>query len=220
MSSRSMSSKIISPEKMERAVNIIQEGGVVIFPARCMYGLAGDAFNPLALERIYNIKQRPSSKPLLVLIDHPSWITHGKKALTEVVPAEALKLMDTFWPGKLTIVMYARKTLPAPLTAGSGKIGVRMPWHPVARELVRRFGGPIIGTSANISGNPGCRTIEELDSEILNGADMVLDAGTLKGGVGSTVLDVTTVPATIIREGEIPVSDIMEKIKRPFRSFL
>jgi len=103
----------------------------------------------------------------------------------------------------LTIVFSARPDVPSILTAKTGKIGIRIPEHPVAVKLVSSIGRPLTGTSANLSGDPGANRVENLPSEIINNVNLVLDSGKLKGGIGSTVVDVTTDPPTVIREGEV-----------------
>jgi L-threonylcarbamoyladenylate synthase len=162
-----------------------------------------------AVERVYEIKQRPADMPLLVLISRSAQMAE----LAERVPPMAQMLMDRFWPGRLTLVLQAQGHLPARLTAGTGKIGIRLAAHPVARALVEVFAGPITGTSANLSGGTGCRQIAELDPHIARGVDLILDGGVLKGGVGSTVVDVTGENPAVIREGEISKPEILAAIK-------
>ena len=128
--------------------------------------------------------------------------------LVKRISGVARELMAQFWPGRITLVFEAKKTVPDNLTAGSGKIGVRMPGHAVALELARRVQGPLTGTSANISGDVGCSRIEHLDSRLARQVDIILDAGRLKGGLGSTVVDVTDERLRIIREGEISAEEI------------
>jgi len=197
------------PGKMldiERAATLIKEGGVVVFPAKCLYGLAADAFNPQAVSRIFKVKQRPPSNPILVLISDVSWLGQ----LVTRIPRTAQAIMEHFWPGDVTLVFEAGPDLPGVLTAATGKIGVRLPQHPVARALVKAAGIPVTGTSANISGENGCRRVDELDSRVFKGVDMVLDAGTLKGGKGSTVVDVTLFPPKVLRQGEIGEAEILQ----------
>ena len=191
-------------EAIEAAASLIKEGGVVIYPTRSLYGLGADAFNSEAVDRIFAIKQRSQQKPILVLIDHPEQLTK----LVRQVPGVAVKLMERFWPGCLTIVFEARNTVPDNLTAGSGKIGVRLAGHAVARALANVVQRPITGTSANLAGRPGCHRIENLEPQIIRPVDLVLDAGALKGGKGSTVVDVSNGKPRILREGEITARDI------------
>jgi len=191
---------------IERAATLIREGGMVVFPAKCLYGLAVDAFNPQAVSRIFKVKQRPPSNPILVLISEVSWLGQ----LVARIPLTAQAIMEHFWPGDVTLVFEAGADLPGVLTAATGKIGVRLPQHPVARALVKAVGLPVTGTSANISGEAGCHRIDELNSRVLQNVDMVLDAGTLKGGKGSTVVDVTQFPPRVLRRGAISEDEILQ----------
>lgn len=197
------------PETIRQAAAVIRGGGVVCFPTRCLYGLGADAFNAAAVERVFDIKQRPAELPLLVLINSPAQMD----GLARSIPRVAHVLMQRFWPGRLTLVLEAEASLPERLTAGTGKIGIRLAAHTVARALVEAVGNPITGTSANISGGTGCRQISELDPKIRRQVDIVLDGGPLKGGVGSTVVDVTGESPVLIREGEVSKPEIMAVIK-------
>jgi L-threonylcarbamoyladenylate synthase len=196
-------------ETIGLAAVAIRDGGVVCFPTRCLYGLGADAFNPAAVERVFDIKQRPADMPLLVLINSPAQMD----GLAKSIPRVAHVLMQRFWPGRLTLVLEAEDSIPARLTAGTGKIGIRLAAHPVARALVEAVAKPITGTSANLSGGTGCRQISELDPHIRRQVDLILDGGPLKGGVGSTVVDVTGEAPVVIREGEVSKPEIMAAIK-------
>jgi L-threonylcarbamoyladenylate synthase len=191
------------------AAEIIRAGGLVCFPTRCLYGLGADALDGGAVERVFEAKQRPAGMPILVLISRPAQL----EALAEEVPAVAKELMNRFWPGRLTFVFRASPGLPARLTAGTGKIGVRLAGHPVARALAEAVGRPITGTSANISGSPGCAQISELDPRLRRQVDLILDGGPLKGGIGSTVLDLTGDLPVVIREGEVSRPEILAVIR-------
>gem|GEM_PF-78997 len=192
------------PELILKAASVVKRGGIVIFPARCLYGLAADAFNEDAVERIFEIKGRLSEKPILVLADSFLMLS----CLVRSIPPMAQKLMDSFWPGGITIVFEANDNLPANLTAGTGRVGIRRPGHPVASALVKAVGGPVTGTSANLSGNRGCSIISEIDPDIAESVDLIIDAGELEGGTGSTVIDVTEEPLVLIREGGITINEI------------
>jgi L-threonylcarbamoyladenylate synthase len=117
--------------------------------------------------------------------------------------------MDAFWPGRLTLVFEARNSLPDQLTAQTGKIGIRLPGHPVAAAIARQVKGPVTGTSANISGQPGCCRAQDLDPAIAGQLGLILDAGTLIGGIGSTVVDVTSTPPQILREGAVTAKEVL-----------
>ncbi len=191
-----------------KAARIIKQGGVVLFPTRYLYGLGADAFNSAAVARVFEIKQRPYHKPLLVLLDKQENLSR----LVKTIPPAARRIMDRFWPGDVTIVLLAKANLPENLTAGTGKIGVRMPQHPIARALTNAVEGPITATSANVAGKVGCSQIQDLDPLIAEKLDLILDAGPLEGGIGSTVVDVTTETLKILREGAIPGRDILSAL--------
>lgn len=186
------------------AADIIRSGGVVVFPTRNLYGLGADAFNPDAVERVFRIKQRPSDKPVSILVKSSMDVD----GLATRIPDAARNLMERFWPGRITIVLTARPAVPSALTAGTGKIGIRVPEHPVAVALTAAVGRPITGTSANFSGMPGAQRVSDLPKTFIEAVDLVLDAGELKTGIGSTVVDVTTDPPAVLREGEVRLVDL------------
>ena len=195
-----------SPDRSQirKAIGVLQRNGVLVFPTSGLYGLAADAFSVEAVGRVFAIKRRPPNMPVLVMLP-------GRCDLTRVVrsvPAFAEPLLR-LWPGGITLIFEANGSVPDVLTGGTGKIGVRIPAHPVARALVRQFGGPITATSANLSGHPAASRAADLDPRILAEVDLVLDGGVLAGGPGSTVLDASRWPVTIIREGAVarPVID-------------
>lgn len=196
------------PEIIQRAGTVIKQGGIIAFPTRCLYGLGADAFNAEAVDRVFKMKQRPSQKPILILIDRRIQL----ERLVSHVSKAASRIMDHFWPGGITLVFEADDTVPHHLTAGTGKIGIRSPSHPVAAALVSSLGRPLTGTSANISGEPGCRRIDDLDPQLIQQLDAIIDAGPLKGGTGSTVVDVTGDIPRILREGEISEKEILNLI--------
>jgi L-threonylcarbamoyladenylate synthase len=200
----------INPENLDysmiqEAANIIQKGGVIAFPTRCLYGLGADAFNPEAVDRIFKIKQRPAEKPILILIDDPIRL---ERLVTHISDA-ARAIMDRFWPGKVTLVFAAGEEVPQHLTAGTGKIGVRLTAHPVAAALVGLLQVPLTGTSANLSGRPGCHRLEDLQPQVVKQLDLVLDAGPLTEGTGSTVVDVTGEIPRVLREGVVSEKEIL-----------
>ena len=196
------------PELILQAAAVIRKGGVVSFPTRCLYGLGADALDGAAVAKIFALKQRPGHKPLPVLIGHTSQL----ERLVKDIPVVADKIIEHFWPGKITIVFAAKDSLPDNLTARSGKIGIRLAGQKVAAALLSELENPITGTSANISGYAGCSRIEDLDFRIAQQVDLILDAGTLKGGRGSSVVDVTGETLQILREGEISSRQILALI--------
>ena len=192
-------------EGIEAAAAVIRKGGVIAFPTRSLYGLGADAFNSDAVNRIFKIKQRPAKKPILILIDDANRL----KSLVTHISEAAKAISERFWPGRVTLVFNASAKVPETLTAGTGKIGIRLAGHPVAAALARAIQGPITGTSANVSGFPGCHQIEELQPTVTEQLDLILDAGPLRGGHGSTVVDVTGDLPRVLREGAVSKKDIL-----------
>ena len=193
---------------IHQAADTLREGGVVVVPTRHLYGLAVDALNPEAVERVFTLKQRPRERALLILVASREEVRQYARDLDD----RAAALMDAFWPGKLTMVLKARSHLPEGLTGGTGRIGIRLAGHPVCRAIARAFSGPFTATSANLSGQPGCHRSEDLDPSIADTADLVLDAGPLRPGVGSTVVDVQPSAVVVLREGAVAVRVIRETI--------
>ncbi len=176
----------------------------MVFPTTSLYGLGANPFDTGAVERIFQVKGRARENPILVLIGRLGELHE----MVSNIPTVAEAIIERFWPGGLTLVFKARGMLPSALTGGTGKIGVRLCAHPTAAALTEAHGGPITGTSANASGNPGAWRIQDLEREISEGVDLILDAGPLKGGVGSTVVDVTGSRPSILREGAVPRVEI------------
>lgn len=197
------------PNDIRTATDIIGQKGILVFPTYGLYGLGADAFCAEAVRRVFAIKRRPIHKPLPLLLSG----IHDMAMVVGTVPDYADLLLG-LWPGGITFIFKAGKRVPAHLTGGTGKIGVRLPAHPVAKALVEGFGGPITGTSANLSGFPAVASVTHLDPEIRRQVDMVLDAGPLAGGVGSTVVDVTCWPVKVVREGVVPRRAIDDALKK------
>jgi L-threonylcarbamoyladenylate synthase len=183
----------------EEAAEILKSGGLVAYPTESFYGLAADADNETAILRLFRVKKREAGEPVLLLI--PS--VESLKRYAANVPETAKRLMDAFWPGGLTLVLEARKEVSVLLTAGTGKIGIRLSCHPVATALAQATGSAITGTSANISGEPPCNTSRGVALALEKGVDRILDGGETPGRKPSTVLDVTTRPHAVLREGMI-----------------
>lgn len=198
-------------EAIKKAASIIKAGGTIAYPTRCLYGLGSDVFNDAAVKGLFSIKQRSAQKPILILIDHIKQLDR----LVAHVPEVAADIIRQFWPGKVTIVFEAGAAVPPDLTGGSGKIGIRLPGHPVALALVKAVAGPITGTSANLAERPGCHRIGDLEPAVARQLNLILDAGPLEGGRGSTVVDVTAGNRPVVlREGVIPARDIMALFER------
>ena len=187
------------PDAIRRAATVIRDGGVVVYPTSLLYGLGADALNPDAVDRVFAVKRRAATKPVSILINS----RQDLDCLAAEIPAAAEVLMDRLWPGKVTLVFRTTAGLPINLTAGTGKIGIRLPLHPVAKKLLEEAGMPVTATSANLSGGPACASVPDMPETLLWAADLILDAGGLPGGAGSTVIDVTLSPPVILREGAV-----------------
>jgi L-threonylcarbamoyladenylate synthase len=188
-----------------RAAETIMAGGVVAVPTESFYGLAVNALNKKAVERLLKIKKRREDHPILILIPSGDALS---RYVVRISPA-AFEIMKAFWPGGLTMVFEAGPILPPMLTGGSGKIGVRLSSHPVPTDLARVAGVAITGTSANVSGEPPCADSGELLKALGSEVDLILDEGKTAGGKGSTVLDVTVKPPVILREGMVSRKALM-----------
>jgi len=182
-----------------KAAKILKSGGLVAYPTESFYGLAADAANETAIRRLFYIKRRVPGKPVLLLIPAVDSLERYAAHVSET----AKRLMDAFWPGGLTLVFEAQKEVSALLTAGTGKIGIRLSSHPVAMALAKALGAAITGTSANISGESPCNTPHGVLQSLGKGVDTILDGGETPGQKPSTVLDMTTRPYAVLREGMI-----------------
>ncbi len=192
-------------EAINQAAQIIQSGSVVAFPTETFYGLAALASDREAVERVYSIKNRSRNKSISILVED---LTH-LQIWVEAIPIEAHQLMERFWPGPLTLVFAAARHVPTNLTAGTGKVGVRISPHPIAQALVKAVGAPITATSANRSGAPSCRSSAEVLTQLGSDLAAVLDAGLTPGGKVSTIADVTIRPPRILRIGAVTAQEIL-----------
>ena len=180
------------------AAAVLEAGGVVAFPTETFYGLGVAALDAAAVHRLFALKGRPESRPLLVLVDDPARVERVA-LLTE----RARELIARHWPGALTLVLPARPHVPVDLTAGTGTIGVRQSAHPVARALAAALGAPVTAPSANLTGEAPPTTAADVLRVFDGRIDLVLDGGPTPGGLPSTVLDVTVEPPRVLREGAV-----------------
>ncbi len=190
--------------RVERAAACLRGGGIVVYPTETFYGLGTLASRPDALARLAAAKLRPPGKPLpLVAADLAQVEEVGSLA-----SAVARRLAERFWPGPLTLVLPAARPLDAALTAGAEGVAVRVPGSEVARALARRAGGPIVSTSANLSGEPPPTRVRDLSAELLARTDLVLDGGETPGGLPSTVVSVVSHEVKLLRAGAIAFADV------------
>lgn len=183
---------------MKKAVDVIKQGGLVIFPTETVYGLGADALNPRAVKKIFKVKGRPVKKALIIHVSKKSTID----VLAKDIPRQARMLVRKYWPGPLTLVLKKKKIVPGIVTGGGDTVAIRMPDHPLALKLIRAA-GPIVGPSANFYGKKPPRTVKEISPKLLKSVDAVLDGGKAKTGIPSTVVDFTKTPPKIVRKGSI-----------------
>lgn len=201
-----------NPQEQERfykeVARLLASAKVGAIPTETFYGLACNPFSQSALERLFNLKGRPPNKPILLLLGR----LEDLSLVVSRVPPKALKLMKLFWPGPLTIVLPARKSLPKLLTAGSETIGVRLSSCEVTRKIAQAFGKPITGTSANLTGQPPCKSAEEV-LEVFPQIDFVVDGGRSTAQLPSTVVEICDNEIKLIREGLLPFDTILKALE-------
>ncbi|MBE1555715.1 L-threonylcarbamoyladenylate synthase [Sporosarcina limicola] len=198
-------------KKYKQAVDILKNGGVVAFPTETVYGLGALATDEQAVQKIFEAKGRPSDNPLIVHIGKKEDVTKYATGITE----EGQELIDAFWPGPLTLVFEKIPGIIAPnVTPGVETVGLRMPNHLVALELLRALDGPLAAPSANRSGKPSPTEASHVHDDLKGLIPLILDCGKTGIGVESTVLDMTTNPPTILRPGGT-TREMIEKIVGP-----
>lgn len=197
-----MSSLSIAPDleqALSRAADCLRNGGLVAFPTDTLYALGALASHDEAVARLFEAKRRARDKPLPLLIA-------SDRDLADVagpLPIAGQRLIGEFWPGALTIVLRRATEYTSPALAGTDTVALRVPAHPIALEIIRRAGGAVTGTSANVAGGPGPRDAAEVRRQLGDAVDLVLDGGPTPGGLESTVVDLTGDAPRILREGAI-----------------
>ncbi len=188
-----------------RAIDALAFGQVVVFPTDTVYGIGCRIDDEQAVRRLFEIKQRPSTNPVPVLLASADQLAEYAQA----VPKAARQLIERFWPGPLTIVVYRSARVPALVAGGGETVAVRVPNHPLPRALVQTLGVPIVGTSANSHGMPAPVTAQQVIYDLGDRVDLVLDGGRTLLGVESTVVDVTGPAPRIVRVGAIPAEVVL-----------
>ena len=189
----------MNESQMQEAGDLIAAGELVAFPTETVYGLGGDALHPDAAKKIYEAKGRPSDNPLIVHIADVSDL----ERVAKVVPGQAKKLADAFWPGPLTMIVWKKDEVPYATTGGLETVAVRMPDHPVALELIRKSGKLIAAPSANTSGRPSPTEASHVYADMDGRIAMILDGGSVGIGIESTIIDLTEPVPMVLRPGYI-----------------
>lgn len=191
-------------ESIIRAAEVIRGGGVVAFPTDTFYGLGVNPFDEDAVRSIFRVKGRPADSPVPILLGEPDDL--GKVSLQP--PEQASALAVEFWPGALTLVFKAVDELPDVVSAGAGTVGVRVPDHSVPRDIARTLGGPITGTSANISGEQPIKTADEVRAAFGDTIDFIVEGVCGAHAAASTVVDFSVSPPLVRRHGAISLDDL------------
>lgn len=195
----------IKKDELDKIADKINEGGIVVFPTETVYGIGADATNANAVEKIFIAKGRPQDNPLIV---HISNLEMLKDIVYEVTETEKL-LMDTFWPGPLTIILKSKKTIPDAVTAKLDTVGIRMPDNDIALNIIEASKKPIAAPSANVSGKPSGTELNDIYNELKERVDIFVDGGKTNIGIESTVLKVDeNNVVNILRPGMISKEDI------------
>lgn len=198
------------PSRLTAAARVLREGGLVAFPTETVYGLGANALDPDAVGRLYGVKQRPLTKPFSVMV---ASVADALRLACDV-PDSARRLMAAYLPGPLTIILHSSSFVPDIVTAGSGRIGIRVPDHPLARALVEACQCPVAAPSANLHGRPSPRSADEVFAQLEGRIDIVLDGGPTRLGLESTVIDMTMDIPTVLRVGAVSVEQLQACLGR------
>jgi L-threonylcarbamoyladenylate synthase len=195
-----------SPQRdaIEEAGKWIRNGGLVAVPTDTLYGLAADPFSAAAIERLFAVKGRAAERAVPLIAADAAQVT----AQLGRLPAAGQRLAERFWPGPLTLLVPATRALAAAVSGGTGRVGVRVPAHGVARAICAAAGRPITATSANVSGEPATPDPDQVERTLGGRLDLLIDAGTTPGGAASTIVDVTGADPALVRAGAISWDDI------------
>lgn len=202
---------LTGPEAVAAGVRELAAGGTVAFPTETVYGLGANAFDAVAVGRVFTLKGRPADNPLIV---HVSGAKMARRVVVDWTP-DADRLAAAFWPGPLTIVLPKNPDLPGVVTAGGPTVGVRCPDHPMALALIEACAMPLVGPSANPSGRVSPTTADHVGDGFPGSDLLILDGGPCRAGIESTVLDLTQEPPRVLRPGVIGTEAITGVLGRP-----
>jgi L-threonylcarbamoyladenylate synthase len=191
-------------DTIHEAAKIIQKGGIVAFPTETVYGLGADAFNPLAVARVFEVKRRPYFDPLIVHVAN----SRDVKKLAKEIPTNAKKLTEKFWPGPLTVVLLKEEKIPDIVTAGLPSVAIRMPNHPIALSLIKESRCPIAAPSANPFGYLSPTTANHVHEQLGDQVDLILDGGPCPVGVESTIVSFLEESPRLLRAGGVSLEEI------------
>lgn len=201
-----METKIFSKENIDEAAEILRQGGLVAFPTETVYGLGGNGLDPEAARKIYAAKGRPSDNPLILHVAKIEEVL----PLVDSIPEKARLLMESFWPGPLTLIMKKSPLVPLESTGGLQTVAIRCPDNALTLSLIEKAGIPVAGPSANLSGHPSPTEAAHVYHDLAGRIEGILDDGAVGIGVESTILDMSTDCPTLLRPGAITLKDLEE----------
>jgi L-threonylcarbamoyladenylate synthase len=204
-----ISSKIPETSVVDYAAGFIKRGEVVGIPTDTFYGLSADPFNLAAIEAVFQAKGRPETKALPILVNS----IEQAVGLIRDVPDVFLILAHKFWPGALTLVVEATHRLPLKVTGNSGRVALRWANSPIPTAIIDAVGGPITGTSANLSGFPSCTNAAQIVKQLGNRLPLILDAGDTGATLASTIVRIDGDIWTLAREGALPEEEIAKALE-------
>jgi L-threonylcarbamoyladenylate synthase len=196
-----------NPESISSALTLFRDGEIVAFPTDTVYGLGADPFQASGIIKLFEAKGRDSNKAIAILIGS----IEQAKLVTDHMTDLAIRLCEVFWPGGLTVIVPRKNTLPE-LISNTDRVGIRMPNHPIALEMLRTF-GPLATTSANLSGKPDAVTARDVYDQLGNRIPLILDGGKCPGGTPSTVIDCSGSEPIILREGPVSSEQIFKVLE-------
>ena len=196
----------INLKELKKAAQLIKQGGIAIFPTETVYGIGANGLDESAISKLYEIKQRPLTKPISLLVNSIDMIN----SITENITKEEYTLMKEFMPGPLTIILKKKKIIPNILTANSDTVGIRMPANEIALKLIEYADVPIATSSANISGQESNTKVNESLKELKGKVDVFVDGGESKIGIASTVVQIVNGKPKIYRKGAIKEQEILK----------
>ena len=192
---------------IEVAVRVLAEGGVISFPTETYYGLGVDPFNSDAVDRLFLLKKRERSKPILVLVSDIAMLD----LLVDNIPEPYHNLMETFWPGPLTLIFPAKKSVSPSLTGETGTVGIRISSNPIVKEIFRKWRKPLTATSANLSNLSPAKNTTEVASYFGSRIDCLVDGGDSPAGLCSSIIAFQDGRFIEVRKGQIPFAKLIEK---------
>ena len=201
--------KGINTNELDEVIDIINSNGIIIFPTETVYGIGGNALSENVIKHIYEVKNRPSQKPLSILLKSKKEI----EKYAEITSDIERKIIEKFMPGPITLIMKKKENVLSDLvTAGNSTIGIRIPNEKIIKQILERLNFPIVAPSANISGEPSVTKAEDISKEFDGKIDAIIDGGICKEKISSTIIQIIDNKPVILREGSIRLEDIMKKI--------